>query len=91
MNDGERVLTEGELLSHAIESVDRKHWRQVARTVSKLTLPERDLDRVDQLLEKNRSGTITGVERAELEKYLRVGNFLALMRARAARELAAAA
>ena len=54
--------------------------------LSELKLPESDLDRADKLLEKNRTGTITDSERAELEKYLRVSNFLDLMRARALRE-----
>ena len=54
-----------------------------ARRVLRLS---RDLDRVDELLERNRTGIITDPERAELEKYLRVGNFLDLMRARALRE-----
>jgi hypothetical protein len=56
----------------------------------RLRLPDRDLDRVDYLLEQNRSAAITDQERAELEKYLRVGSFLDLLRARALRELAEA-
>ena len=80
-------VTEGQILSHAIETIDAAHWREVAQTVSKLKLPECDLDRVDDLLAKNRADNITQSERSELEKFLRVGNFLALMRARALREL----
>jgi hypothetical protein len=59
--------------------------------LSRLKLPARDLDRVDQLLERNRAGEITDAEHGELEKYLRVGSFLDLMRARALRELGQAA
>ena len=81
------TVTEGEILSHALETIDAAHWREVAQTVSKLALPERDLDRVDHLLAKNRADTITPYERSELEKFLRVGNFLALVRARASREM----
>ena len=47
----------------------------------------RDLNRVDRLLKRNRTGTITEPERGELEKYLRVGNLIDLMRARALREI----
>jgi len=81
------TVTEGEILSHAIETIGESHWRQFASMVSNLTLPERDLDRVDGLLEKSRKGAMSDRERAELEKYLRVSNFLDLMRARAQREL----
>ena len=91
MDNGNTAVTEGEILSHAIGTIDKEIWRQIAETISKLTLPEGDLNHVDELLDKNRSGTITTAERDELEKYLRVGNFLALMRARAVRELGQAA
>lgn len=87
MSSETSTLTEGEILSHAIETIGQTYWHQLAPLLSKLALPDRDLDRVDRLLEKNRSATITDPERAELEKYLRVGNFLDLMRARALREL----
>ena len=87
MSSATAPLTEGEILSHAIETIGQTHWHQLAHVLSKLTLPDRDLDRVDRLLEKRRTDTITDAQRAELEKYLRVGNFLDLMRARALREL----
>jgi hypothetical protein len=87
MSSATARVTEGEILSHAIETIGQTHWHQVAHVLSSLRLPERDLERVDYLLEKNRGDAITDQERAELEKYLRVGNFLDLMRARALREL----
>jgi hypothetical protein len=87
MSSASNTVTEGEILSHAIETIDRTNWNQVAHVFSKLKLPACDLDRVDLLLEGNRAGTLTDSERAELEKYLRVGNFLDLIRARALREL----
>jgi len=91
MSSATATVTEGEILSHAIETIGQNHWRQVARVLSSLRLPDRDLDRVDYLLERNRAAAITDQERAELERYLRVGNFLDLMRARALRELGHAA
>ena len=87
MSSATTTVTEGEILSHAIDTIDRTCWNQIGHVLSQLKLPERDLDWVDQLLEKNSLGTITAPERAELEKYLRVGNFLDQMRARALREL----
>ena len=87
MSSATTTLTESEILPHAVESIEKTNWNQVAHLFSMLKLPKRDLDRVDQLLERNRLGTATDSERAELEKYLRVGNFLDLMKARALREL----
>jgi cell division FtsZ-interacting protein ZapD len=81
------ALSEADILAHAIETLDRTQRAQVCRSMSALKLPTEDLDRVDALLAKNRDGEITTAERAELDRFLRVGNFLALVRARASREL----
>ena len=45
--------------------------------------PKPDLDRVQKLQAKNNAGTITDAERRELESYVRVGQFVAVMQARA--------
>jgi hypothetical protein len=81
------AVNESELLSRAIQTIDRADLNRVALVFSQLRLPDSDLDRADELLERNRSGTITGDERFELEQHLRVGLFLDLIRARALREL----
>jgi len=39
--------------------------------------------RIRELLQKNSAGTITAAEKADLEKYMRVGQFLDLMQAKA--------
>ena len=39
--------------------------------------------RMNELAEKNRRGELTGTEQADLDKYLRVGNFLNLLKAKA--------
>ena len=46
---------------------------------------------MNELAEKNRQGTLTESEAAEMEKYLRVGNFLNLMQAKARLTLATGA
>ncbi len=68
MNTGGTAVSEAEILAHAIETLDKTNWKQVAQVVSQLKLPKEP-------------------ERAELERYLPVGNFLDLMKARALREL----
>jgi hypothetical protein len=77
--------TEIDILAQAIETLDSPESAQIIKAMGSLRLPVSALDHVDHLLEKNRSGSITPEERAELEKYLRVGNFLDLMRAWATR------
>jgi hypothetical protein len=55
----------------------------IARSVLGWKFPKDDLKRVDRLQAKNNSGTITDTERRELESYVRVGQFVAVMQARA--------
>ena len=54
----------------------------VARSMLAWKFPERDLDRVRKLQEKNNAGTISDAEHRELESYVRVGQFVAVMQAR---------
>jgi len=68
--------TEAEIFSHAFVDLDSPDTGSILRMAENLRLPQGDHDRVDQLSAKARDGTISSVERAELDKYLRVGNFL---------------
>lgn len=55
----------------------------VARSVLMWKFPDRDLKRVRRLQEKNNAGTISAAEHRELESYVRVGQFVAVMQAKA--------
>jgi hypothetical protein len=55
----------------------------VARSVLAWKFPDRDVTRVRKLQEKNNAGTISTAERRELENYVRVGQFVAVIQARA--------
>ena len=46
-----------------------------------------DVTRMDELAEKNNHELLSEAERQEMEKYLRVGNFLSLLHAKARRSL----
>ena len=78
--------TEAEILSHAFTRLDKPQDAKLLRLIERLRLPEKDLDRVDFLAGKVREGIITDTEREELDKYLRVGNFLDQIRAWALRQ-----
>jgi hypothetical protein len=55
----------------------------IARSVLAWKFPEHDLKRVRKLQEKNNAGTISATELRELESYVRVGQFVAVMQAKA--------
>lgn len=77
---------ESEILTRALDRVGASAWQPLTQLVVDLKLADEDLDRADELLEKNRSDGLTDGEREELDRYLRVGMFLDLIRARALRE-----
>jgi hypothetical protein len=80
-------ITEREILSHAIEGLDAGIVRQIADGVLQMRFPQRDQGRVSELLEKNSAGTITPTEYSELEKYIRAGDFITMLKARVRRQL----
>ena len=55
----------------------------LARTVLAWQFPKRDLARVRKLQDKNNEGTISDAERQLLESYVRVGQLVAVMQAKA--------
>jgi hypothetical protein len=55
----------------------------VARAVLEWKFPKSDLKRVHVLQERNNAGTISTTEYRELERYVRVSEFVAVMQARA--------
>jgi hypothetical protein len=55
----------------------------LARSVLRWKFPKRDSRRVAKLQGKNNAGTISPKERSELESYVRVGQFVAVMQAKA--------
>ncbi len=56
---------------------------EAARAILELRFNASAQARIRALLDKNNLGTITATERDELEKYLRVGQFVDLMHAKA--------
>jgi hypothetical protein len=64
-------------------SADEALSPDIARSVLAWTFPEEDRELVRELQDKNNSGTITDSEQRMLESYVRVGQFVAVMQARA--------
>ena len=77
------TITEADILSEVV-SPDRPGISpEFARSILELRFSDKANERIRQLLDKNNKGTIDEAERAELDKFLRVGQFLDLMQAKA--------
>ena len=67
------TITEADILSEIV-SPDRPGINpEFARSILELRFSDRANRRIRQLLDKNNKGTINESERAELDKFLRVG------------------
>jgi len=77
------TLTEAHILEQVVMSDQAGMSPESARAILDLRFDPSALSRMNELAEKNRQGTLTESERQEMDKYLRVGNFLNLMQAKA--------
>jgi hypothetical protein len=77
------ILTEADILSEVVAPDRPSLSPESARSILELRFTERATSRMRELLDKNNKGTISTDERSELDKYLRVGQFLDLMQAKA--------
>ncbi|MCA9139909.1 MAG: hypothetical protein KDB00_24215 [Planctomycetales bacterium] len=74
---------ESELLTRVIAPARGGLARDVAEALLELTFPARDIERMNELAERNRKGEATEREFDELERYSRVGNLLNLLHSKA--------
>jgi hypothetical protein len=81
------ILPESQIDVDILEEVVSPHSGTLKATVSKafhsLEFSPHQHDEIHRLLDKNNEGTITTRERSRLEGYVRVGNFLNLLKAKA--------
>ena len=82
------AITEADILSDVVAPTQPTLAPEVARAILDLRFSAAATGRLKQLAEKNRQGTLTEAERNDLEKYLRVGNFINLIQAKARVSLA---
>ena len=75
--------TEAEILSRIIAPGKPDLPVQTAEAILALEFPGEDRERLDQLAEKAREGTLTGEEQLEIDAYERVGSFLSLLQSKA--------
>ena len=76
-------ITEVQILGQVIAPDQATLPKASARSILDLRFNQQAIDRMSELAEKNRQHLLSESERAELEKYQRVGNFLNLLQTKA--------
>jgi hypothetical protein len=74
---------DSEILEQVIEPDNAAMSREAAQALLQSRFNSAAVNRINELAEKNRLGMIEPTERVVLERYLRVGNFLNLVHAKA--------
>ncbi len=81
-------MVEAEILSRVIEPEEASLEPKVAEAVLAMGFKTRDKQRIDELAEKAREGTLSKEERVEAESYERVGHLVSLLKSKARHSLA---
>ena len=81
-------MTEADILSEVIAPDQPTLPEASARSILSLRFNQQAIDRMNELADRNRRGVLTDSERALLDRYQRVGNFLNLLQAKARLSLA---
>ena len=74
---------EADILSRVIAPSTPNLPPPMAEMILAFTFPNEDRERMNQLAQKAREGTLTGEEQAEIDAYERVGHFLSLLQSKA--------
>jgi hypothetical protein len=77
------TINEAEILSRVIAPEAPTLPPDAAKILLSFDFPKEDRERMEQLAEKAREGTLTSEEQAEIDCYERVGHFLSLLRSKA--------
>ncbi len=83
-------VTEADILGEVVAPDRPGLPEEVARSILSLHFSEGARKRIRRLIEANNRGSIAAEEKGELDKYLRVGQFLDLLQAKARVSLAQA-
>jgi len=87
MDDLQTMNPESAILARVIAPDEGTFPAQAAEALVGLSFPQPDVERMNQLAEKNRQDKATAEELAELENYSRVGNLLNLLQSKARQSL----
>ena len=84
------TVTEADILTEVVAPGSPDLSPEAARSILALQFKPSAIQRMNELADKNNRGELTEAERAEMEKYVRVGLFLDLFQAKARRSLSRA-
>ena len=79
----EKTPTEADILNEMVSPDGGDLPPEGARALLALQFTPKAVSRMNDLAEKNRLDAISALEREEMEKYMRVGNFLSVIKAKA--------
>jgi hypothetical protein len=77
------TITEADILNQVVEPKKGRLSAEAARSFLELRFDAATTRRIRKLLQKNNRGDISAAERLTLEKYLRVGQLIDLLHAKA--------
>jgi hypothetical protein len=83
LTDASMIPTEAAILEKIMRPKRARLNAEVARSFLDFKFDRQTMRHIRQLLRKNNRGTISAAERIVLERYLRVGQFLDLLHAKA--------
>jgi hypothetical protein len=75
--------SEADILSRVIAPGKPDLPPPMAEMILAFTFPSEDRQRMNQLAQKAREGTLSGPEQAEIDAYERVGHFISLLQSKA--------
>jgi hypothetical protein len=81
-------MVEAQILTRVIAPEDSPLDRKAAEAILEMGFKAADKQRMDELAEKAREGTLSPDERTEAESYERVGHFISLLKSKARGSLA---
>lgn len=76
-------ITATEILDEVVQSVEPSFAPEFARLLLRLRLSDAAQQRIRELLQRNNAGTLDAAEKAALDNYLLVGQFVDLLQAKA--------
>lgn len=79
--------SEAALWGRLLDPVGTDLSPEAARYILNLRFPQSDIDRMQELAEKARAGTLSLEEHIEMDNYERVGHVLSLMKSKARKSL----
>ncbi len=77
------ITTECDILSRVIDSEDAEMSLDAARAILQWRFPPPDVNRMQELADRSTEGELSDEEHRQLESYVRVGQFLAILQAKA--------